>query len=137
MDDDLAYLGDDYSEAKSLLETPRLASPPLVERKVSTSAAAVDASTTANDRSTVDTKLEVSRSQEKEEEEDDWLAGVLSRKKAQSASDSENKLMRREETSGPEEEQEDAALESNMRYEQCTKIFKLKLVICMLLLFPD
>lgn len=113
MDDHLAFPGGDHGKAKSPSETPKSASPPLVERGASASAVAVDASAPAGDGNTVHAKPEVSRSQEKEEEEDNWFAGVLGRKKAQSASDSENKLLRREEPSGPGEEVD---LESNVRY---------------------
>lgn len=126
VDDHLDFLGGDQGEAKSTPETPKSASPPLVERGASASAAAADASGPAGDGSTVRTKPEVSRSQEKEEEEDDWLAGVLGRKKAQSASNSENKLLRREEPSGPLRREEPSgpgsgeevdleSLESNVR----------------------
>lgn len=102
MDDDLAFLSSDHSEAKSPVESPESASPPLVERRASTSVA--DALTGADDGSGVQPKPEVSAHQEKEEEEDDWLAGVLSRKKAQSTFDPKSKSLMREEPTGQGEE---------------------------------
>lgn len=110
VDDDLAFLGGDHSEAKSPVESPKSASPPLVEKRAS--ALVADASAAANDSGTVHAKAEVSKQPEKEEETDDWLAGALSRKKAQSTLDSESKSLRWEEPSGPAEKVDP---ESNVR----------------------
>lgn len=90
------------------MESPKSASPPLLERRASVA----DASVAADDSGAVHAKAEASRRQEREEEGDDWLAGALSRKKAQSTLDPESKSLRREEPSAPAEEVDP---ESNVR----------------------
>lgn len=92
------------------MESPKSASPPLVERRASASGADASAAA-ANGSGAVHAKPEVAGRQEKDEEEDDWLAGVLSRKKAQPAFDFESKSSRKEEPAGPGEELD---LESNV-----------------------